>query len=82
MLAKLYREVPAAKPQAEKAKAVLIFPSVVKGGLVVCGRYDDGTLRTGGKSVAYDKTTAVTFVPTKDDEPISFVAPENTRTAH
>jgi len=32
-LARLYQEVPAAKKLAKQAKVVLIFPSVVKGGL-------------------------------------------------
>jgi lipid-binding SYLF domain-containing protein len=60
-LAKLYREIPAAETLAKKAKAVLIFPSVVKGGLIVGGQYGDGALRKGGKTVGYYNTAAVSY---------------------
>ena len=60
-LAKLYREVPAAKSLASGAKAVLVFPSVVKGGLIVGGQYGDGALRKGGKTVGYYRTAAVSY---------------------
>ena len=52
-LNKLYRQVPGAKELAKRAKAILIFPSVVKGGLIVGGQYGDGALRKGGKTVGY-----------------------------
>ena len=60
-LAKLYREVPAAKRLAERAKAVLVFPSVLKGGLIVGGQYGEGALRKGGKTVGYYSTAAVSY---------------------
>ena len=60
-LAKLYRGSPAAKRLAEKAVAVLIFPSVVKGGLIVGGQYGDGALRKRGKTVGYYSTAAVSY---------------------
>lgn len=60
-LAKLYRQFPAAKSLAQKAKAILIFPSVVKGGLVVGGQYGDGALRKNGKTVAYYNTAGVSY---------------------
>lgn len=60
-LNKLYREVPGAKALAKRAKAILIFPSVVKGGLIVGGQYGDGALRKGGKTVGYYRTAAVSY---------------------
>jgi lipid-binding SYLF domain-containing protein len=60
-LAKLYQEVPAAKGLAKKAKAVLIFPSVVKGGLLVGGQYGEGALRKRGKTTGYFSTAAVSY---------------------
>lgn len=60
-LAKLYQEVPAAKALGAKATAVLIFPSVVKGGLLVGGQFGEGVLRKGGKSIGYYSTAAVSY---------------------
>jgi lipid-binding SYLF domain-containing protein len=45
-----------------KSKAVLVFPSIVKGGLLmVGGQYGDGALRRGGKTVAYYNISAASF---------------------
>jgi lipid-binding SYLF domain-containing protein len=60
-LNKLYREVPGAKELAARAKAILVFPSVVKGGLIVGGHYGDGALRKGDKTVGYYNTTALSY---------------------
>ncbi len=60
-LAKLYREVPSAKTLAAKAKGILVFPSVIKGGLIVGGQYGDGALRKGGETVGYYNTAAVSY---------------------
>jgi len=55
-LAQLYEKMPAAKKQAESAKAILIFPDVVKAGLIIGGTYGTGALRVDGKTVGYYKT--------------------------
>lgn len=60
-LTRLYREIPAARRLGKEAKAVLVFPSVTKGGLMVGGQYGEGALRRGGKTVGYYKTTAVSY---------------------
>lgn len=60
-LAKLYREVPATKTLAKGAKAILVFPGVVKGGLIIGGQYGDGALREGGKTVGYYNTVGVSY---------------------
>ncbi len=41
----LYRNVPGAKALADKAVAVLVFPSIVKGGFIIAGQFGDGALR-------------------------------------
>jgi lipid-binding SYLF domain-containing protein len=37
----------------KQAKGVLVFPQIIKGGVIVGGSYGEGALRIGGKSVAY-----------------------------
>lgn len=60
-LAKLYQQAPAAKRLAERAEAVLVFPSVVKGGLIVGAQYGEGALRKRGRTVGYYSTTGVSY---------------------
>lgn len=55
-LVKLYEKTPAAKKQAESAKAILVFPDVFKAGLVIGGTYGTGALRVDGKTAGYYKT--------------------------
>lgn len=57
-LAKLYARNPAAKNLAEVAKGILVFPSIVKGGLIIGGQYGEGALRKGGKTVGFYNTVA------------------------
>ncbi len=49
-------EVFAAKDMLKKAKGVLVFPSVIKGGIGIGGEYGVGALRINGKSVEYYNT--------------------------
>ena len=44
---------PVAKNLSEKAKAVLIFPTIVKAGLIFGGAYGEGELKQGGKIDGY-----------------------------
>ena len=60
-LTTLYRTTPGAKKLAEKAKAVLIFPDIVKAGFMVGGQFGDGALRKGGKTVAYYRSLAGSY---------------------
>jgi len=57
----LYKSTPGAKPLADKAKAVLIFPSVVKAGFMVGGQFGDGALRRGDSTVAYYRSMAASY---------------------
>jgi lipid-binding SYLF domain-containing protein len=60
-LTKLYKHTPGAKALADKAVAVLVFPSIVKGGFIIAGQYGDGALRKNGKSVAYYRSLAASY---------------------
>jgi lipid-binding SYLF domain-containing protein len=55
-LQKLYASTPAAKELSKVAKGILVFPNVVKGGLIVGGQYGVGALREGRKTFGYYKT--------------------------
>ena len=60
-LATLYKNVPGAKALADKAVAVLVFPSIVKGGFIIAGQFGDGALRKNGKTVAYYRSLAASY---------------------
>jgi lipid-binding SYLF domain-containing protein len=60
-LNKLYSSTPGAQAQASKAKGILVFPSVIAAGLVVGGEYGEGSLREGGTSVGYYKTSTASL---------------------
>jgi lipid-binding SYLF domain-containing protein len=60
-LEKLYRTTPSAKKMAEISKAVLVFPSVIKGGFIVGGQYGEGALRKGEKTTGYYKTVSASY---------------------
>lgn len=57
----LYAKVPAAKVLGEKARAILVFPSITKAGLVIGGQYGEGALIRGGKTVAYYSTAGASY---------------------
>jgi len=48
-----YKEVKGGEAFLSKVKGYLVFPSVVKAGFVVGGKYGEGVLRVNGKSVGY-----------------------------
>jgi lipid-binding SYLF domain-containing protein len=60
-LANLYKNTPGAKALGDKAVAVLVFPSIVKGGFIIAGQFGDGALRKNGKSVAYYRSLAGSY---------------------
>ena len=57
----LYKNTPGSKTLADKAVAVLVFPSIVKGGFIIAGQFGDGALRKNGKSVAYYRSLAASY---------------------
>jgi len=60
-LKKLYKSTPAAKELSGSAKGILVFPSIVKGGLIIGGQYGEGALRVEGKTAGYYSTSAVSY---------------------
>ena len=52
-LQRLYRTNPVAENLSHSAKAVLIFPNIVKAGLIFGGAYGEGELLKGGKVDSY-----------------------------
>jgi lipid-binding SYLF domain-containing protein len=54
----LYQSQPIAKDISGKAKAILVFPNIVKAGLVFGGSYGEGVLFKGGKPVRYYSTAS------------------------
>lgn len=54
----LYQTTPGSKALANKAKGILIFPNIVKGGFIVAGQYGDGALRRGRKTIGYYRSVA------------------------
>lgn len=52
-LERLYKSQPAAQTLSKDAKAVLVFPNIVKAGLVFGGSYGEGVLLKGADVVDY-----------------------------
>jgi lipid-binding SYLF domain-containing protein len=57
----LYAKSPSAKTLGEKAKGILVFPGIVKGGLIVGGQYGEGALIKDGNTVAYYNSVAASY---------------------
>jgi lipid-binding SYLF domain-containing protein len=60
-LKSLYASEPAAKMIGEKAKAVLVFPNIVKAGFIVGGQYGEGVLLENGKLIAHYNSVAASY---------------------
>ena len=57
----LYQTTPSAKVLGDKAKGILVFPSIVKGGFMIGGAYGEGTLFQNNRVVAYYRSTAASY---------------------
>lgn len=57
----LYSKSPAAKALGEKAKGILVFPSVVKGGFIIGGQYGEGALLKDGSTAGYYNTVQLSY---------------------
>jgi lipid-binding SYLF domain-containing protein len=57
----LYKTNPTAELISKKAKAILVFPKVVKAGLVFGGSYGEGVLMRGTKVTAYFNTVSASW---------------------
>ncbi len=57
----LYKARPVAEAIGKKAKAILVFPKVVKAGLVFGGSYGEGVLMRGDKVTEYFNTVSASW---------------------
>jgi lipid-binding SYLF domain-containing protein len=57
----LYSTQPKARDLSRRARAILIFPSIIKGGFIIGGQSGNGALRVGGRTVGYYNISAASF---------------------
>ncbi len=57
----LYTTQPRARELARQAKAILVFPKIIKAGLLIGGQGGDGALRVGGRTVGYYNIAAASL---------------------
>jgi lipid-binding SYLF domain-containing protein len=57
----LYAKSSGAKTIGDKAKSVLVFPGITKGGFIVGGLYGEGVLIKNGKADSYYNTIAASY---------------------
>jgi lipid-binding SYLF domain-containing protein len=60
-LNRLYASMPRTRELGRMAKAILVFPKIYKGGLLIGGLTGDGVLLTGGKPAGYYNISAASF---------------------
>ena len=60
-LASMHQQNPKAKALGEEAKAVLVFPKIVKGGFIVGAQAGGGALRVDGKTEGYYSSFALSY---------------------
>jgi len=60
-LQNLYKSQPVAETLAKRAKGILVFPKVVKAGLVFGGSYGEGVLLQGNKVTDYYNTVSASW---------------------
>jgi lipid-binding SYLF domain-containing protein len=60
-LKRLYAANPAAKTLGQKAKGILVFPSIYKAGFIVGGQGGDGAMFKGSKTVGYYRSAAASY---------------------
>lgn len=60
-LASLYEKSPSSKTLGERARAILVFPEIMRAGFIVGGQHGSGTLFRGRTPVAYYETTGASL---------------------
>ena len=60
-LEQLLASHPAARSLAGEARAILVFPNIVKGGFLFGGQFGDGALRSGGRTLGYYRTLSASY---------------------
>lgn len=57
----LYKNQPVAATIGKSAKAILVFPKIIKAGLVFGGSYGEGVLTKGGKNAGYYNSVSASW---------------------
>ncbi len=60
-LDKLYRSNPTAADMGKRAQAILVFPNIIKAGLVFGGSYGEGVLFKDGKTSGYYNSVSASW---------------------
>ncbi|HEY8289982.1 MAG TPA: YSC84-related protein [Acetobacteraceae bacterium] len=60
-LQQLYAAQPKARELSKRAKAILVFPKIIKGGFIIGGQTGDGALRVNGRTQSYYNISAASF---------------------
>lgn len=60
-LRNLYKAHPEAETLAKNATAVLVFPKIIKAGLVIGGSYGEGVMNQGGKPTGYYSSVSASW---------------------
>ena len=60
-LQRRYKNSSAAKELGDKAKGILVFPKVIKGGMLVGGEYGQGGLLVEGRIISYYSTVTASI---------------------
>jgi lipid-binding SYLF domain-containing protein len=60
-LGALFSAQPKARDLSKRAKAILVFPKIIKAGLLIGGQSGDGALRADGKTIGYYNISAASF---------------------
>ena len=60
-LASLYQQYPEARDLVAGSAAVLVFPEIYRGGLIIGGQYGEGVLRRGAVSDSYYETISASY---------------------
>ncbi len=57
----LFRANPVATDISKQARGVLVFPNIVKAGLIIGGSYGEGVLKQGGKVAGYYNSVSASW---------------------
>ncbi|MFM0166271.1 Lipid-binding SYLF domain-containing protein [Burkholderia sp. GAS332] len=60
-MSRLYTNVAGSRELVDKARGVLVFPSVISAGFWIGGQYGEGALRVAGRTAGYYSTVAGSF---------------------
>ncbi len=58
---RLFATTPQAVELAESSVAILMFPEIIKGGVIVGGQYGEGAMREGERTTGYYSIAAASF---------------------